>query len=155
MNRNTRCHHPPRRARRRPELPSGAAAAAVAGGVKLYAWNFRTFDDVPAIVHTDELWQVVDLKFLRQFGTPLEDRLAAIVADGRICVAARPWFLTNENSMNETGTFTGTIATRRWAGTLLVETRLPRYRSPHAERWPWLLDTVEQLVVATVSGNVA
>ena len=154
MTSNTRCHHPPRRARRCPVPPSGAAAAAVAAGVKLYAWNFRTFDDVPAIVHTDELWQVVDLKFLRQFSTPPGDRLAAIVADGRVCVAARPWFETDENSRDELGCYTGTIATRRWAGTLLVETRLPRYRSPHAARWPWLLDTIEQLVVATVSGNV-
>jgi hypothetical protein len=155
MRSNTRCPQLPRRARRRPDSPTGAAAAAVAGGVKLYAWNFRTFDDVPAIVHVDELWQVCDLKFLRQFGTPPEDRLAAIVADGRICVAARPWFETDENSRDELGCYTGTIATRRWAGTLLVETRLPRYRSPHAARWPWLLDTIEEIVVAVASDNVA
>jgi len=145
----------PRRARRCPVSPNGAAAAAVAAGVKLFAWDFHTCEDVPAVVHSDDLWQVVDLKYLRQFGTPPEDRLAGIVADGRVCVAARPWFETGRNAVNETGTFTGAIATRRWAGTLLVETRLPRYRSPHAARWPWLLNELEQIVVATVSGNVA
>jgi hypothetical protein len=123
--------------------------------VQLYAWNFHTFNDVPVVVHTEELWTIVDLRFLRQLGTPLENRLAAIVADGRICVAGVPWFGSEHTGRDELGVYTGTIASRHWRGTLLVQTSLPRYRSPLAQRWPWMLDTIEQIVVATVSGNVA
>lgn len=155
MTRNTRCHHPPRRARRCPVPPTGAAAAAVAGGIKLHAWNFRSLHDVPVVVHADELWTIIDLRFLRQLGTPPGNRLAAIVADGRICVAGVPWFGSDHTGRDELGCYTGVIASRRWRGTLLVDTRLPRYRSPIAERFPYLLNTIESLVVATVSGNVS
>jgi len=155
MKTNTRRYRPPRRARRRPELPLGAAAAAVARGVELHAWNFHSFDDVPVVVHADELWTMVDLRFLRQFGGDSGDRLAAIVADGRICVAARPWFQTDEKSRDEVGLYTDAIATRRWNGTLLVDSRLPRYCSELGARFPNVLNTIESLVIATVSGNVS
>ena len=127
----------------------------MAAGVDLHAWNFHSYDDVPVVVHADDLWTIVDLRFLRQFGGPPGDRLAAIVVDGRVCVSARPWFQTDDANGEELGLYTGVIATRRWNGTLLVETRLPRYRSPLAERFPHVLDAIESLVVATVTQNVS
>jgi len=155
MNPNTRCSHLPRRARRRPDSPTGAAAAA-ADKHKTYSFVFDTLDDIPVIVHRDELWTICDMRFLgSRFGTPQADRLTAIVADGRFCVAARPWFLTDATSVNECGCYTGAIASRRFNGVLLVESRLPQFRSPMAERYPHILTWLERLTVATIEGRVS
>lgn len=72
---NTRCNHPPRRARRRPGTLTGAAAAAA--GEHEYRFVFEDFHDIPVVVHTDELWRIVDLKFFgSRFGTPQVERRA-------------------------------------------------------------------------------
>lgn len=148
-------NHFRRVSRRRPATRCGAAAAA-ADEPDVYEFVFDTLDDVPRIIHADELWQIVDLRFLgSRFGTPQADRLTAIVADGRFCVAARPWFETHENSVNETGGYTGAIASRRFNGVLLVESRLPRFRSPLAERYPSILTWLERLTIATIQGRVS
>jgi hypothetical protein len=155
MNSNTRCNHLPRRARRRPDSPIGAAAAAAAEH-DVFSFEFDTLNDIPVIVHRDELWTICDMRFLgSRFGTPQADRLTAIVADGRFCVAARPWFETDENSINECGMFTGAIASRRFNGVLLVESRLPQFRSPLAARYPSILTWLERLTVATIEGRVS
>jgi hypothetical protein len=120
-----------------------------------YRFVFDDFDHVPVVVFRDELWTFCDMRFLRHFGASFSDRLAAVVADGRVCVSARPWFDTDENSRTELGCHTGTIAYRRWGGALLVETRLPRYRSPLAERFPYVLNWLERIALATVGGRVS
>jgi hypothetical protein len=154
MKSNTRCNHPPRRARRRPVLAGAAAAAAAELGV--YWFEFDTLNDIPVIVHRDELWTICDMRFLgSRFGTPHADRLTAVVCDGRFCVSARPWFETDENSVNECGCYTGAIATRRFDGALLVESRLPQFRSPLALQYPHILTWLERLTVATIAGRVS
>ena len=148
-------NHHRRVSRRRPDSPNGAAAAA-ADEPGVYSFEFDALDDIPVIVHRDELWTICDMRFLgSRFGTAPADRLTAIVADGRFCVAARPWFETDENSINETGTYTGAIASRRFNGVLLVESRLPQFRSPLALHYPHILTWLERLTVATIAGRVS
>jgi hypothetical protein len=148
-------NHLRRVSRRRPVTRCGTAAAA-ADEPDVYEFVFDTLDDIPVIVHRDELWTICDMRFLgSRFGTPHADRLTAVVVDGRFCVAARPWFETDEKSVNETGGYTGTIATRRFNGTLLVESRLPQFRSPLALQYPHILTWLERLTVATIAGRVS
>jgi hypothetical protein len=144
---------PAQRARRRPVNHRGAAVAALDDDA--YRFVFDDFDHVPVVVFKDELWTICDVRFLRVFNTPFPDRLAAVVADGRVCVAGRPWFPTDDAGGSELGCYTGVIAHRRWNGALLVETRLPRYRSPLAERFPYVLNWLERIALATVGGRVS
>lgn len=153
MKRNAGRYLPPQRARRRPANHHGAAVAALDDDA--YRFVFENFGQVPVVVHTDELWRIVDLRFLRHFGTPFPDRLAAVVADNRVCVAAAPWWGgDHETARIEHNGYGGTIASRKWGGALLVETRLPRFRSSLAEKHPHVLRWMERIVRATVDGRV-
>jgi hypothetical protein len=138
------------RARRRSDPMGGPAV--VAAPVE-HTFVFDNPDDVPVVVFDDSLWRVIDLRFLgSRFGTTFADRLVAVVGK-RVCVSARPWFETVAAATKEINGYSGPLAERTWGGALLVESKLPRYRSPWAALYPEIIPWLERLANATVDGR--
>jgi hypothetical protein len=116
-------------ARRRLVSADGAAAAA------------------PTVVYRKWPWTIVDLG--EAFGRP-SDRLAAMLADGRVCVSAAAWFDGDEDrAMAAVNSCEEPLAWTRYGGVLLVEAILPRLRGL-TSRAGVTLDQIDRAVRAAV-----
>lgn len=139
------------RARRRSDPMGGPAVAAVVPVE--YTFVFDNPADVPVVVLDDGLWRIVDLRFLgSRFSTTFADRLVAVVGK-RVCVSARPWFETVDKAEKEISGYSAPLAERTWGGALLVEMKLPEYRSPWAALYPDILTWLARLANAAVDGR--
>jgi len=148
---------PPQRARRRPVHHRRAAVAAFVDKYAACRFEFQRFDHIPAIVHREENgWTFLDMRFLRHFKAPLSDRLAAVTADGRVCVSVYPWFNHDTHAARiEVNGYETAVAWCDWGGALLAATRIPRFCSPLGGRFGYVLDWLERITQATIDGRVS
>ena len=97
----------------------------------------------PAIVARHYPWTIFDLQGMP--GKPPE-RLAAILADGRVCLSAAGWFCQSLDAVRTAAaSFEDPLALRDYNGALLVDSKFVRLRD-EAVQFGDVIDAIEAML---------